>query len=349
MILSNRILAERIDRVLKYLKARKITQKMVGERINYTSLSKVKDHEKYPQVVIEKHTRQEILDALLSEFGLSYNEENDTVNESGIPIEKKTLQDVMHYVMYYYSFARELVGMAWIRIIDKRKVFIDYRIEEHWEGTFEVVENYSFITVEKRGITTPVKKLICLFSGTMKYGRPILLGTYSTVKRDGFPAAGKALLERVPDKEAVLQKFENDVDKRIVSYLQNTVFTTLTYTPNNLDHLPNSPSLRGLEGSYRFIISLPEGPLRLGEITISDSQKASLPLEQAAYSGAVEMLDILNLKIELRGSSSAGMHYFFLHLRLQTTEQETIYSGKLVSNFWKSSFESYACQLVTNS
>lgn len=342
-------MAERIDRVLRYLKARKISQKMVGERINYTSLSKVKDHVKYPQLVIEKHTRQEIFNRLLREYGLSYNEDNDTISASDIPVEKQVSEDVMHYIMYYFSFAREIVGMAWVRIIEKRKVFIDYRIEEHWGGDFEVVENYTFIHVEKRGLTTPVKKLICLFSGTMKYGRPILLGTYSTVKRDGFPAAGKTLLELVPDKETVLQKFEQEVDPRIVSYLQDTVFTTLTYTPNNLDHLPGNPTLRGLQGDYDLSIFSSEGVTNKGEVTITDNQRAILSLDQIKLVGAAKILDILNLKIELKEPSMINTSrslYFFLYLRLQTAEIQPIYTGKIVTNYWKSHFESYTCKLV---
>ena len=76
-----------------------------------------------------------------------------------------------------------------------------------------------------------------MFQNDQKYGRPILLGTYSTVKRDGYPAAGKILFEKVNGKKEVLKRFASKVDQRIQKYLHNTVFTSETYTPNVLADL----------------------------------------------------------------------------------------------------------------
>jgi hypothetical protein len=234
--LDNRTIAEKVRLVLEYLKDHKVSQKMISNKINYTSLSKIKDPEKYPQSVIERKTRQEVLELLLQHYGLEIDMQTDKVWSTSATFEP-VYAETLHYIMYYYSFFRKEVAMAWIRIIDRESVLIDYRIDEHWKGKFEVIENYTFIHAEKQGITTPVKKLICLFSGTVKYGRPILLGTYSTVKRDGYPAAGKTLLEKIDDKEEALTRFASKVDPRIEKYLNRSVFTTETFTPNALEDL----------------------------------------------------------------------------------------------------------------
>ncbi len=233
---NNKTTAEKVRKVLRYLKNRKVSQKMIEDKLNYTSLSKIKNPEKYPQTVIERKTRKEVLNLILQHYGLEIDDQTDKIKASEKAFEPEEIE-ILHYIMYYYSFFRKEVGLAWVRIIDREKVLIDYRIDEHWKGKFEVIENYTFIHAEKQGITTPVKKLICLFSGTVKYGRPILLGTYSTVKRDGYPAAGKTLFEKVAGKEEALEKFASKIDTRIQNYLHGTVFTSETVTPNVLEDL----------------------------------------------------------------------------------------------------------------
>ena len=233
---ENRAIADHVKAVLEYLKEHKISQKMVADKLNYTSLSKIKNPDKYPQSIIERKTRKDVLEMLLKNYGLEIDGETDVVISRDTEFQPE-YTETLHYIMYYYSFFRKEVAMAWVRIIDKKNVLIDYRIDEHWKGKFEVIENYTFIHARKYGIATPVRKLICLFSGTVKYGRPILLGTYSTVKRDGFPAAGKILFEKVAGKEEVLARFASKVDIRVQKYLVNSVFISETYTPNTLEDL----------------------------------------------------------------------------------------------------------------
>ena len=345
--MNNKRAAELIVQTLQYLKSNKISQKAAGDRINYTSLSKAKDHLKYPQVVIEKKTRKEVLEALFEEFGLSYDELKDTIVVSAIKTPQRPL-DTMHYLMYYYSFARERIGMAWVQIIEKKKVLIDYRLEEHWEGHFEVVENYSFISAEKRGITTPVKKLICLFSGTTKYGRPILLGTYSTVKRDGFPAAGKVLLERVPDKKSALEKFDQEVDFRIINYLMDTVFTTLTYTPNNLEQLPKANLIGGIDGQYKVEIRSAQGQVKMTfYLTIFNSRRVRFSFNNTEYIGQLEVLDLINIKMDLKAKvdpKQSSPTLFFFFLKLKSSSGKIALVGEVMTNLWETGLESYGCE-----
>lgn len=348
--MNNRTAAEVINKILQYLKANKISQKSAGNRINYTSLSKAKDPIKYPQLVIEKMTRVEVVKALMEEFGLAYDQDTGQISTLHIKDTPK-VRDVMHYIMYYYSFARATIGLAWIQVIDKKRVLIDYRVEEHWEGNFEVIENYTFISAEKRGITTPVRKLICLFSGTMKYGRPILLGTYSTVKRDGVPAAGKIVLERYPDRESVLNRFNQEADPRITRYLMDSVFTTLTFTPNSLDDLPHNHQIPGLNGEYIVGFASDQATDSSSmQLNIVDHQKAELEVNSLHYKGSIDILDILNFRIELRDPPSRMLNkpvYFFFFLRLQEKATHIGFVGTCISNYWSKYLETYPCEIYS--
>jgi len=350
--LTSKVSAERICRVIDFLKAHKISQQEIEERINYTSLSKAKNHARYPQKVIEKRTRQEVLIQLLNEFDLVYNEQLDTVHESDNKDElhHHKMVDTSYYVMHYYAFARNTVDRGIIAITNKRKVIIDYRLDEHWEGIYNVVENYTFIEVQKTGDTTPVKKLICLFSGTKKHGRPILLGTYSTVKRDGYPAAGRILLQKVESKEEALTVLEQDSDPRISCYLSSDVYISDTYTPNNLDEL--NPffylQLHQLVGDYKLIYPTMGKQWMVCKMQIKDSRDAFLNLNNVQYTGKVLFPDINTLQIifnRKEGYTSFDLKYLIiLNVNIRRKSNSGLFTAIGTSNILHgspSSFNSY--------
>src|SRR5699024_5372560 len=109
-----------------------------------------------------------------------------------------------------------------------------------WRGNFEVIENFTFLYVEKKENTTPVKALYSFFSGTIKLGRPILIGTYSTIKRDGSPTAGNIVMEKAEIKEDGIKKIMNDTDPKITAFLLGKNFTLKTLTPPTISNLPKS-------------------------------------------------------------------------------------------------------------
>ena len=78
---NGEILAKRISKVLAYPQSKKITQYEVEQKLNYTSLSKAKNYGRYPQPVIEKHTRLELLNELPDTYSLSYDETLDEVGD----------------------------------------------------------------------------------------------------------------------------------------------------------------------------------------------------------------------------------------------------------------------------
>ena len=298
--ISTRVAAERIEKVLDFLKEMKVHQQEIQEKLNYTSLSKAKNFDKYPQKIIERRTRTELLEQLLEQFGLDYDEENDRVlrlNEGDI--KKSYSPELVFYMMYYYAFARKTIGKAIIKVINKKRVVIHYQIDEYWEGIYDIVENYTFIEAQKTGIATPVKKLISLFTGTKKFGRPILLGTYSTVKRDGFPAAGKVLLERIADENAAFQRLEAAVDPRIIAYLQRSVMVSETFTPNTLDELnTHYEHLLHVSGEYVFIFPGKSGQWQQGILQLDENSFASLQTNDMSFQGYARYLDLNTLKID---------------------------------------------------
>ena len=345
-----KIFAERIKIALKYLKEIKISQFEIEEQLNYTSLSKAKNYSRYPQQIIERYTREELFNKILDEYGLAFNAENNSVFKKDSKIKTPSSNTSLNYIMYYYAFARETVGKAIVRIINDKKVVIDYRYDEHWEGTFQVIENYTFIDVEKTGGVTPVRKLICLFSGTRKTGRPILLGTYSTIKRDGFPAAGKIVFERVDDKSLLATKIKNKADPRIAYYLMNKVWVAETFTPNTLDNLSQSYKLiNRFEGNYLLFYPKSNKEIEKGELTCNNDSSLHLSIKNMTYSGVMNPVDNHTMRLELNddaGFSEVIENRISLLMETSKSKYEPFYHCVGISNALESSCNSFICLLI---
>ena len=275
-------------------------------------MSKAKNFEKYPQMIIEKLTREELIESLSNEFSMRYVEATDSIEfvegKDGHP----SLIDTEYYVMHYYAFAREETDRALMKIINKRKVSIYNDVdEEHWEGLFSVIENYSFIELTKMGYTTPVKKLLCLFSGTMKYGRPILLGTYSTVKRDGYPAAGKVVLQKAESEENALEIIQKDSDYRIRGFLRDNVHVTRTFTPTSLDDLSfnHIDEYMQVVGEYRFFYPALNNQWIWTNLTIHPDYSGEVYLNEVRYKGSISLFNAETLSIRFRRKKVLPMIY----------------------------------------
>ncbi len=345
-----KIFAERIKIVLKYLKEIKISQFEIEEQLNYTSLSKAKNYSRYPQQIIERYTREELFNKILDEYGLAFNSESNSVFKKDSKIHGSPSNTSLNYIMYYYAFARETVGKAIVRIINDKKVVMDYRYDEHWEGSFQVIENYTFIDVEKTGGVTPVRKLICLFSGTRKTGRPILLGTYSTIKRDGFPAAGKIVFERVDDKAMLATKIKNKADPRIAYYLMNKVWVSETFTPNTLDNLSQSYKLiNRFAGSYLFFYPKRNNEIEKGELIFNNDSSLHLSLKNMTYSGITNPVDNHTLRLELNddaGFSEVVENRISLLMETSKSKYEPFYHCVGISNALESNSNSFECLII---
>lgn len=346
---NGKMLAERISSVLSYLKNKKVTQYEIERKLNFTSLSKAKNFRRYPQPVIEKKTRAELLQDLLDLYGLKYNEKLDLVEETGAEIPASAGPETIYYIMYYYAFARETIDKAIVRIVDKRKVYIDYRLDEHWEGTYEVIENYTFMNVIKLGDTTPVKKMVSLFSGTMKYGRPILLGTYSTVKRDGYPAAGTIVMEK-KDEASIEKSIKSEPDPRITHYLANKVMVTETFTPNSLDNLSQSySSVKAYSGEYLFFYPK-NNELIQAELSMKKDSLCSLIINDIKYSGQFTLLDVHTIRIELNDTASDFAHTakesLTIYINTKNLSLSPFYLARCLSNAFEATPSLFRCLII---
>lgn len=341
--------ASRISKILEYLKNNKIYQVEVSERLNYTSLSKAKNYERYPQNIIEKLTRKELYEILLKEYGLEYIESTGKVSPLGKEIIKDKESEDTYFIMYYFAFARDTVSRAIVRIINNRYAIIDYRFDEHWEGSFEIIENYTFIYVEKMGEVTPVKKLICLFSGTKKSGRPYLLGTYSTVKRDGIPAAGKIFFERV-QKNEIERKIKSKVDPRITYLLLNKVWVTDTFTPNTLDDLTNTFRLiKHFASDFYLFYPKINKELLKAELSCNEESRATLSIKGMVYNGSVKPIDSHTVRIELGSNTGFSEKYedrIILLINLSKSKYEPFYLCVGISNSLETRNNSFSCMLI---
>lgn len=235
--------AKRIQMTLDYLKEFKVKQKDIAQKLNYTSISKAKNFDLYPQRIIENKSRLELLNDILKAYQLSFDEEAYSLQPlSNKSIDQIYKEETVYYIAYFFSHASQSVGKGIIGIINRNKVKIEYLDPNFtfsiWEGSYEVIENYTFINVIKQGDTTPLKAMYSLFSGTIKYGRPILLGTYCSIKRDGQPTANEVLLEKINSREEALKRVDEDTDPRVIKYLKDKNFTVPCLTPGSLDDLP---------------------------------------------------------------------------------------------------------------
>lgn len=323
--LTNKEAAELIGKVIHFLKGRKISQQDIESRLNYTSLSKAKNYERYGQAVIEKKTRQELLQELLQEFSLVYNEAYDQIEFRSESNFESTLSDVQYYIMHYYAFVRGVVDRAIIRIINKRKAIIDYRIAEHWEGTYSVIENYTFIEVQKLGYTTPVKKLLCLFSGTIKSGHSFLLGTYSTVKKDGYPAAGRVVLQRADNEKEADQLLHQDSDYRIAGYLRHNIYITKTITPNSLDDIIDydAHQFAPFHREYHLIMPAKSTAWDISTLVIRPDFSAEAEIHNVRYTGAVSFYNtnVLNIGFNVKNQDKEIIRKQFLNIDVNIREQ----------------------------
>jgi len=344
------IVAQKIRRVLEYLKDNKINQCAIENRLNYTSLSKAKNIKKYPQKIIERKTRSELLDELLDEYGLEIVEQTDEIIPKEDNICTKNTNNTIYYIMYYYAFLREVVDKAIVKIINKKEVVIDYRLDEHWEGTYEIIENYTFIQLEKLGGTTPVKKLICLFTGTEKFGRPILIGTYSTVKRDGFPAAGKILFEKIKYEKDIENKIKNDVDPRIAFFLKNKVFVSESFTPNSIDELDTTYKLhQRYSGLYYFLYPKNNDQHVKAELVWKKDSQINLVINKITYKGYAEALNNHSFKLEVKdraGFSNLSQDSIIIFINMAITEYDPYYPGVGISNILETNTNSFKCLIV---
>jgi len=346
---SSKEYAERIDIILEYLKKNKISQYEVEERLNYTSLSKAKNWDKYPQNIIEKLTRQELFEKLLKEYGLIYSEKSHSVKPRGIEIVKEREEDDQYFIMNYFAFARDTIGRAIVRIINNRHAVIDYRFDEHWEGTFEIIENYTFISVEKGGEVTPVKKLICLFSGTKKTGRPYLFGTYSTVKRDGIPAAGKVFFEKV-EKNQIDRVLKSDVDPRIYHYLLNKVYVTETFTPNTLDDISTTfRMINRFASQYYLFYPKANNELIRSDLSCTLESRASLTIKGMTYSGFLKPVDNHTIRMEFSANPGFAEIYansIVLFTNISKSIYDPFYLCVGISNALETRNNSFTCMII---
>lgn len=348
--LNAEVYATRIGTILGYLKKNKISQYEIEERLNYTSLSKAKNYQKYPQIVIEKLTRKELYEKLLQTYGLRFNENTQKVEPAGqeIATDNSTADD-QYFIMHYFAFARDTIARAIVRVVSNKHAIIDYRFDEHWEGSYEVIENYTFLCMEKKGEVTPVKKLICLFTGTKKSGRPYLFGTYSTVKRDGIPAAGKIFFERV-EKEQIEKKIKKEVDPRITSYLLNTVWVTETFTPNTLDNLSNTYRLISRFSSrYYLFYSKANGELVRADLTCEKTSRCNLLIKDLTYYGSYKPVDNHTIKIELNantGFSEIFVDSIILFSNMSKSKYDPFYLCHGISNALETRNNAFSCMLI---
>lgn len=309
--LSKKEYADLIRKAIDFLKEKKINQGSVEEKINYYSLSKAKNSLKYSQKTIEGKDRREVLYKIIDAYHIQYNPETNSFEATKGHFDKTSYTEPdIYYVLYYFSLAKQVVGKGLVTIREKKWATIDFCDPNHtfslWQGNFEVIENFTFLNVEKKGNTTPLKALYSLFSGTIKLGRPILIGTYSTIKRDGSPTAGNVVMEKVKTKEDGLAKVNGATNPKITAFLLDKNLTLKTLTPPTIDNLPKPLIVQSYVGDFLFYWPYKMNRILSGKLTINENTEAIASFERMLFKGRVSLSDHNTLYLNLRNSIIKG-------------------------------------------
>lgn len=299
-------LAELISKALDFLKNdRKVSNKQVEKDINLGQLAKAKNS-KY-QVL----NRQDILETLLSFYNLKINETSNEIME-----QPESGNNTDYYMVYYFLKERQVVKMGIMKvknwsIVETFFYNADYsKAEVLWKGSYRVIESNTFIDLEKKGVNvsevTPIKTLMCLYSGTEKINRPYLIGTYSAVRKNNIPTCGKVFMEKVDSFEVATENLTKDIDPVIVAFLNETNIIGETITPDKLSDLPVSHIISKFIGKYKVFFPGTNGELREGAATMNDYNVVYFLLDGKEMEGRVTLLSVNSIRLVLRVKDVQG-------------------------------------------
>ena len=299
-------LADQIAKTLEFLKNdRKLSNKQVEQDINLGQLAKAKNSNY--QVL----NRQNILDTLLSFYNLKIDEISNEIIE-----QPESGNNTDFYMIYYFLKERKVVkkGIMKVKNWSTVETFFynaDYtKTEVLWKGSYKVIESNTFIDLEKKGVSasevTPIKTLMCLYSGTEKINRPYLIGTYSAVRKNNIPTCGKVFMEKVDSFEIATGNLTKEIDPVIVAFLNETNIIGETITPDKLSDLPVSHIISKFIGKYKIFFPGANGNLREGAATMNDYNVVYFLLDGKEMEGRVTMLSVNSIRLVLRVKDIQG-------------------------------------------
>ncbi|MDW3651007.1 MAG: hypothetical protein R8P61_28275 [Bacteroidia bacterium] len=227
-----------IDKSIKSLKDKhRIYMGEIGEAINYRYLSKarnIKYHQnKGTERVGGKDLRQVLTD-IFKTYNLTYDEVNDDIlfDDTGNSQMNGTniREPVAWYVFNYFTQSVNNLNRGLI-IFYPRKVELivitpnDFNFRIAWTGEYSFREPYLFLHLQMAD-KPHIKSMFTLYSGITKHWHSYFIGNFCGIRGDGAMIAGKGLLEKVADEEAAMKKIKEEVDPRIVRFVDNSVITT---------------------------------------------------------------------------------------------------------------------------
>jgi hypothetical protein len=297
-------LAELIAETLEFLKNdRKLSNKKVEQDINFGQLAKAKSSNY--QVL----NRQDILDTLLSFYNLKIDETSSKIIE-----QPESGNNTDYYMTYYFLKERKVVkkGIMKVKNWSTVETFFynaDYsKTEVLWKGTYKVIESNTFIDLEKKGTSasevTPIKTLMCLYSGTEKINRPYLIGTYSAVRKNNIPTCGKVFMEKVDSFEIASANLINDIDPVIVAFLNETNIIGETITPDKLSDLPVSHIISKFIGNYKIFFPGVNGELREGAANMNAYNVVYFLLDGKEMEGVILFKNCVPMPIRINVSAN---------------------------------------------
>lgn len=297
---KNDKLAKQIALVLDFLKINKnLTGKQIELESNLSQLSKAKN----PEYRI--NNREKLLEHLLTFYNLELNlERND------ISYRPETSNSTKYYIIYYYLKEKRTIkkGIMKVRNWKDAEAFFfnaDYSITEiTWKGKYSVIESNTFIELEKRGPNetdaTPLKTLMCLYSGTEKINHPFLIGTYSAVRKNNIPTGGKVLLERIDSFDLALNYLKENINPLIINFLAETNIVGETVTPDRIEELPLTYITNKFIGDYKLYFPEFNGTINEGSVIIDASNVVKLSMQEKILEGKVNIMSLNTMRLELR-------------------------------------------------
>jgi hypothetical protein len=179
-----------------------------------------------------------------------------------------------------------------------------------------------------------------------------LLGTYSTVKRDGYPAAGKVVLEKVDSEEEAFVVINEESDYRIRGFLRDNVHVTRTFTPISLDDLSFSHIDEYLQavGEYRFYYPMGTDQWRWTDLTILPDHSGEVYIKDVRYKGSISLFNAETLSIRFRRKkvipSEPTSHLLKVEINLRNKINNQIMACAGSSPFLHKYPSSFSCYLA---
>lgn len=238
-----------INLALIALKKQGITQQEVGEKIEFSSLSKAKKFSQYKNRnsnLIGGKSLNEVLHNIVEAYSLHLDDKkaNFIISDSSILhndlAQKNALESC--YLFHYYTDSVNGINRGILSFKTSGEVVLtiispfNKELRNTWKGTFKFTNMYLFVELNS-GSDSSFTSLHTYFAGIANTWLDYFQGTYNGIRADGTLLVGKSLLERVVDEQKANELIHEPIDDRVKRFLDGSIISVNTELIGSLNIL----------------------------------------------------------------------------------------------------------------